>query len=159
MSETFAGWKGQESIQWGCALMELLGESSLELLPLLLSGSHAAESSEQARDHVTAIRNTRKRTGKLLTRRAVQVAVKALNSRVKKGEVDATYRIHPDSLTFTAAPGHGALIREAKAALQVPNERNRHGLTLASGLRAVVPSDLEGAGVHFLSFGWVCLLR
>lgn len=131
MSKTFTGWKGQESIQWGCALMELLGENSLELLPLLLSGSHAAESSAQTRDHVTAIRNTRKHTGKLLTRRAVQVAVKALNSRVKKGEVDATYRIHPGSLAFTAAPGHGALIREAKAALQVPQERNRHGLTLA----------------------------
>lgn len=131
MSETFTGWKGQESIQWGCVLMELLGENSLERLPLLLSGSHAAESSVQAKAHVTAIHNTRRRTGKLLTRRAVQVAVKALNSRVKRGEVDATYRIHPDTLTFTVAPGHGARIREAKAILQTPHERSQHGLTLA----------------------------
>lgn len=131
MNDTFATWKGPESIQWGCALMELLGENSLDLLPLLLSGSHAAESSAQARAHVTAIHNTRRRTGKLLTRRAVQVAVKSLNSKVKAGEVDATYRINPETLTFTAAPGHGAVIREAQAALQTPNERSIHGLTLA----------------------------
>lgn len=131
MSDTFTTWKGPESIQWGCALMELLGESSLDLLPLLLSGSHAAESSAQARAHVTAIHNTRRRTGKLLTRRAVQVAVKGLNSKVKTGEVDATYRINPDTLTFTAAPGHGAVIREAQEILQTPHEYAAHGLTLA----------------------------
>lgn len=131
MSDAFTGWKGQESIQWGCALMDLLGEQSLDLLPLVLSGSHAAESSAQARGHVTAIRNARWRTGKLLTRRSVEVAVKALNSRVRAGEVDATYRIDPKTLKFTAAPGHGALVREAQATLQTLPERTQHGLTLA----------------------------
>ncbi|MCP2013409.1 hypothetical protein L1280_000537 [Deinococcus sp. HSC-46F16] len=131
MDDAFTGWKGQASIQWACALMEQLGESDLELLPLVLSGSRAVESSPQAREHLTALRNTRRLTGKLLTRRAVQVAVKALNSRVKAGELDATYRIHPDTLKFTAAPGHGARIREAKALLNTPHERRAHGLTLA----------------------------
>jgi len=127
----FTGWKGQERIQWACALLEDLGERSLDLLPMLLSGVRVAERTVQAQGHAQAIRNVRRLTGQLLTPRAVRVAVKAYLRAVEQRTAEAAYIIHPRDLTFTRVPGMDARIREAKLTLAAPIPRRRHGLSVA----------------------------
>ncbi|WP_146009523.1 hypothetical protein [Deinococcus planocerae] len=133
MTEPTHMWKGAESIQWGCALMELLGESTLERLPLVLSGTRVAESSYQSQGHATAVRNARRLTGKLPTHRAVQKAVQDLGTRLKEGGTDPSYRIDPRTLAFTPVPGQSARILAAQQQLTRPRVRPRHGLQLAPG--------------------------
>jgi len=45
-------WKGTDRIQWGCVLMRLLGESSLETLSVVLSGLRAVEHSRHRWHHI-----------------------------------------------------------------------------------------------------------
>jgi len=113
--------------------MELLGETTLERLPLVLSGSRAVESSAQAADHVREIATARQLLKKLFTRRAVQLAVSALNAEYEArlrdglGKFNLDYRIDPRTLTFTALPGQEVPIREAKAYLQRGTSATLHG--------------------------------
>lgn len=126
-------WPRAQYIQWGCALMELLGETSLERLPLVLSGSHAVESSAQARLHTPAIRRARQLLGKLLTRRAIKLSILDLHvayeNRHKPGQVkfDLSYDINPTTLQFTPLSGESSRIRDAKLQLaQGPAIREHH---------------------------------
>ena len=68
-------WIGADRIQWGCVLMHMLGESSLELLPVVLSGLRSVERSRQVAPYQGAVRTARTLLGDMLTKRAVQSAV------------------------------------------------------------------------------------
>jgi hypothetical protein len=125
---TYARWQRYESIQWGCLLMELLGEHTLDYLPLLLSGSRAAETSYQTVAHRLAIRQTRDLVGPLFTRRAVQKAARDLQAQAAKQACDPSYHIDPQTLLFERAPGQTARLAEATAYLTTPLPRSRHGL-------------------------------
>ncbi|MFC4454112.1 hypothetical protein [Deinococcus sonorensis] len=127
----FTGWNGQERVQWACTLLEQLGETTLETLPLLLSGMRVTERTVQAQGHETALRNLRRRTGHLLTPRAVRVAVKAFLRAVDNGTAEASFRIHPGDLSFTRIPGHEARIEEARTMLHAPPDRPRQSLSVA----------------------------
>ncbi|WP_216328054.1 hypothetical protein [Deinococcus aestuarii] len=133
-------WPKAQRIQWACALMELLGETTLEHLPLVLSGTRAVESSHQAQTFTPAIRRTRQLIGKLLTRRAVQVAVRTLDNAYKdqfkpqsdpQPRFDLTYRIDPKTLQFKPLDGEEAIIRAAKTHLMQGSVQREHNLTLA----------------------------
>lgn len=128
-------WPSAQRIQWGCALMDLLGETNLERLPLVLSGSRAVESSAQASAHTPAIRRARQLLGKLLTRRAVKLSVLDLyvahENRHKPGQskFNLSYDIDPTTLSFTPLPGEAGRIRDAKQHLAQGTVSREHHLT------------------------------
>ena len=124
-------WRRQESIQWGCVLMEMLGETTLEFLTLLLSGARAPETGYQTLGHLQAIRNARQLVGPLVTRRAVQKAVRDLQTQASKQDYDLSFFIDAQTLAFERAPGQDARIAEAHTRLDAPAARPRHGLRLA----------------------------
>lgn len=75
MREMPGFWDGPDRIQWGCTLMNLLGENSLENLHVVLSGLRSVERSAQASAHQQAIHTARSILSDLLTKNAVQNAV------------------------------------------------------------------------------------
>lgn len=113
-------WRRQLRIQWSCVLLELLGERSLELLPHLLSGSKAFETSYQATGYAQAIAQNRRHTGPLPTRRAVQKAVRDLYTFAREAGVTPAYRIDEASLLFTREEGKDDEIERARAVLLSP---------------------------------------
>lgn len=140
MTDTSSMWPRAQRIQWACALMELLEERSLEHLPLLMSGTRAVESSTQVQIFTPAIRRTRQLIGKVLTRRAVQVAVRTLNNayddQFKPGSVgqarfNLSYRIDPKTLQFTRLDGEEAYIKAAQEHLIAGPIHRSHHLTVA----------------------------
>ncbi len=124
-------WNGPERILWGCVLMDLLGESTLEHLPLLMSGARSIETSYQCTEHTIAIRNARRRLDSILTRRAVQRAVKDLHAHAKNNRIDPSYIIDLTTLAFRPAPGQNARIKSARDKLTTPHDRPDHGKRLA----------------------------
>lgn len=68
-------WDGDERIQWGCVLMQQLGEESLDYLTVVLSGLRSVERSAQGAPHAKEIETARTILADLRTRRAVQAAV------------------------------------------------------------------------------------
>ncbi|MDR6218233.1 hypothetical protein [Deinococcus soli (ex Cha et al. 2016)] len=142
MTDARTLWPRAQRIQWACALMELLNERSLERLPLVMSGTHAVEHSAQALGADPAIHRTRQLIGKVLTRRAVQVAVRTLNNahadQLKPGSAvhtrfDLSYRIDPRTLHFSRLDGEEATISAAQAHLMAGPVRREHRLTPAPG--------------------------
>lgn len=73
-------WTGPERIQWGCALMSLLGEHNLTNLHLVISGYRSIERSSQVAPFAQAARTARALLGDLRTRQAVQNAVQIYNA-------------------------------------------------------------------------------
>lgn len=118
-------WRGSESIQWGCVLLELLGEPSLEHLPLLLSGSRAPETALHLPQQVAAVRRARALIGEMPTRRAVERAVRQLfqNAQAARPAYDPAFSIDPATLIFRRQPGHNARIDAARAHLLLPAQR------------------------------------
>ena len=107
-------WKGADRIQWGCVLMGLLGETSLQTIPLVLSGLHSVEESRQVAPFQTAVRTARVLLGEALTTRAVQASVFDFLS----GNHDSrSYDIDGDSLEFRARSMYDADISRAEEVL------------------------------------------
>lgn len=118
-------WHRQRRILWACVLLEQLGESTLERLPLLLSGFQVCQASNQAAGHELAITHTRQRVGPLPTRRAVQKAVRELNAAAQDQGFTATYRIDESSLAFVRQAGQDAVIAQARQLLTIPQPRRQ----------------------------------
>ena len=64
-------WRGAARIQWGCVLMQLLGEANLNALHLVLSGLQSVEQSRQVAPYRAAVKTARSILGESLTQRAV----------------------------------------------------------------------------------------
>lgn len=124
-------WPGAQRIQWGCALLHLLGESSLTLLPLLLSGARPPETSQPAAGHAAAIRRARQLMGTLPTRRAVQRAAYDLAQFAQSQGYDPSFEIDQHTLQFKLAAGHQTRLEQALLTLGTVPERDEHGLHLA----------------------------
>lgn len=124
-------WHRQRRILWACVLLEQLGESSLDRLPLLLSGLRSCQTSYQAADHGAAFSHMRQRVGPLPTRRAVQKAVRELLAAARAQEFTASYRINEHTLAFEREAGHEALIEQARRQLAQPPPRRQTRRTLA----------------------------
>lgn len=67
-------WPGADRIQWGCVLMQMLGEQSLEHLHVTLAGLRSIARSRQAAPFEKEIDTARILLGDLLTKNAVQNA-------------------------------------------------------------------------------------
>lgn len=124
-------WKGPERIFWGCALMELLGETTLEHLPLLMSGTRAVETSFQAEGRAAAIRHARRLIGSVLTRRAVQKAIRDFHAHARATGTDSSFILDATTLAFRRAPGQNARIEAAILFLTSPRERPKSRKRLA----------------------------
>lgn len=90
-------WTGAERIQWGCVLMSLLGETSLDHLHVVLAGLRSVERSRQAAPYERAVQTARVILNDLLTRNAVQSAIYEFQSEAK----NRSYTIDPRTLAFT----------------------------------------------------------
>jgi hypothetical protein len=94
-------WTRAERIQWGCALMSLLGEHDLTNLHLVISGYRSIEGSLQVAPFAQAARTARALLGDLGTRGAVQNAVSIYNAaQATRGprRTDAAARTQPEQL-------------------------------------------------------------
>lgn len=91
-------WVKEERIQWGCVLMQMLGESSLEHLHIVLCGLRSIERSRQVAPFERAVRTARIILSDLLTKNAVQSAVYEFLSEAKH----RSFTIDPKTLAFTA---------------------------------------------------------
>lgn len=122
-------WKAQERIQWGCALMSMLGEDSLEHLHLVLAGLRAVERSQQVSSHEGAVQTARVILGDLLTRNAVQSAVYDFLSSA----ASRSYSIDPKTLKFTTeyADGLDPSISKAEHLLNSGMAREAYKFELA----------------------------
>lgn len=128
-------WKGVARIQWGCVLMRLLGESSLELLPVVLSGLRSVERSRQAAPYETAVRTTRVLLGDVLTKRAVQANVfdfLSVDSDERSFEIDG------DTLEFRARSEYDPAIAHAEVILREGLPVRSRSLDLADTKRDLV---------------------
>ena len=90
-------WPKAERIQWGCVLMRMLGEESLERLHIVLAGLRSIEHSRQAVSCVPAIHTARIILGDLLTKSAVQSAVYDFQTDA----ANRSFTIDPKTLKFT----------------------------------------------------------
>lgn len=124
-------WPGYQSIQWGCTLLHLLGESDLTRLPLLLSGARPPETSLPAAGHAAAIRRARKLMGSLPTRRAVQSAAYELSQQAALLGYDPSFQIDPATLHFELRAGHQIRLDQAISTLQATPDLEDHGFQLA----------------------------
>src|SRR5688500_8843890 len=88
-------WFGADRIQYGCVLMQMLGEQSLEHLHIVLAGLRSVARSQQAAPFEDAIATGRVLLGDLLTRNAVQSAI---YDYVADG-THRSYTIDPKQLT------------------------------------------------------------
>ncbi len=107
-------WRGADRIQWGCVLMRLLGESSLQALPLVLSGLSSVEQSRQVAPYQAAVRTARVLIGEALTQRAVQSAVFDFLSTNRESR---SFDIDGHSLTFQARSMYDPEITKAEKVL------------------------------------------
>jgi hypothetical protein len=107
-------WRGADRIQWGCVLMHMLGESSLELLPVVLSGLRSVERSRQVAPYQGAVRTARTLLGDLLTKRAVQSAVAEFLSVNRE---ERSFDIDEERLVFRARSEYDPMITRAEADL------------------------------------------
>ena len=103
-------WRGAARIQWGCVLMQLLGESGLSSLHLVLSGLRSVEGSLQAAPYQNAFRTARSILGESLTPRTVQAA--ALDFIADERD-SRSFDIDADTLEFQARSEYDPDIRSA----------------------------------------------
>jgi hypothetical protein len=134
-------WTGADRIQWGCVLMHMLGESNLELLPVVLSGLRSVEWSRQVAPYQAAVQTARTLLGDLLTKRAVQSAVAEFLS-VNRGE--RSFDIDEDTLVFRARSEYDPAIKQAEAVLREGLSVRTRALDLADTTRDLIAgSDPE----------------
>lgn len=129
-------WTGVDRIQWGCALMQLLGESDLTHLPLVLSGLRSVERSPQVASHTTAVHTTRELLGDLLTKRSIQSAVADFLWQHREEPGYGSFDINPDTLAFTARSPYDPELRRAERIL-------RAGLPVATREQPLAPTDRD----------------
>ena len=103
-------WRGAARIQWACVLMQLLGESNLNSLHLVLNGLRSVEGSLQVAPYQNAIRTARSILGEALTRRAIQAAVLDF---IAEGQDSRSFDIDTDTLEFEARSEYDSDIRSA----------------------------------------------
>ena len=103
-------WKGAARIQWGCAMMQLLGETNLKSLHLVLSGLRSVEQSRQVAPYRNAVRSARSILGDGLTRRAVRAAVLDF---LDDNDEERTFDIDAESLEFQARSEYDGRISAA----------------------------------------------
>lgn len=103
-------WRGAARIQWGCVLMQLLGESNLNTLHLVLSGLRSVEQSRQVAPYQAAVRTTRSILGESLTPRAVQAAVLDFNAEKNDSR---SFHIDENTLDFQARSAYDPDISSA----------------------------------------------
>jgi hypothetical protein len=96
-------WQREERIQWGCVLMHLLGEDSLQHLHIVLTGLHSVEQSLQAVPYVRAIRTARILLSDVLTQNAVQSAIYDFLDHATQ----RSFIIDPKTKQFTALYAEG----------------------------------------------------
>jgi hypothetical protein len=89
-------WTGDDRIQWGCVLMQMLGEQSLEQLHLILSGLRSIDRSGQVAPFEAAVKTARIILGDMRTRQAVQNAVYDFQD----AGIERSFQIDPRSLAF-----------------------------------------------------------
>src|SRR5690242_7815801 len=68
-------WRGPARIQFGCVLMNMLGEDSLQHLHVVLAGFRSVEQSRQVAPYQQAVRTARMLLGNLQTKQSVLQAV------------------------------------------------------------------------------------
>jgi hypothetical protein len=107
-------WRGDERIQWGCVLLQRIGEATLDALPVVLSGLRSVECSAEAAPHRGAIQTVRLILGDLLTRRAVQTAV---FDYLSSETAVRSYDIDPLTLRFTQRAGYDPNVTKAQQVL------------------------------------------
>jgi len=103
MRETPAQWTGAERIQWGCVLMRLLGEETLEHLHVVLAGFRSIEESRQCAPFRQAIHTARILLGDLLTKPAVRNAVYEFLDHASA----RSFTIEPHTLQFRSVYDDG----------------------------------------------------
>ena len=103
-------WRGAARIQWGCVLMQLLGESNLNALHLVLSGLRSVEQSRQVAPYRAAVRTARSILGESLTPRAVQAAVRDFNAEKNDSR---SFHIDESTLDFQARSAYDPDISSA----------------------------------------------
>jgi hypothetical protein len=108
-------WRGADRIQWGCVLMRLFGESSLEMLPVVLSGLRSVEQSRQVAPYRTAVQTARVLLGDVLTRRSVQAAVFDFLSVNRE---DRSFDIDGDTLVFWPRSQYDPALSQAETVLR-----------------------------------------
>src|SRR6185369_6288075 len=90
-------WIGDDRVQWGCVLMQMLGEQNLEQLHLILSGLRSIDRSRQVAPFEVALRTVRIILGDMRTRQAVQNAVYDFQDAAR----ERSFEIDPKTLAFT----------------------------------------------------------
>lgn len=120
--------------------MRLLGESSLETLPVVLSGLRSVERSRQVAPYQVAVRTVRSLLGDVLTRRAVNSAVFEFLSVRRTGR---SFDIDGSTLKFTARSDYDPAIAQAEAVLREGLPARTRTLDLADTSRDLV-ADLGG---------------
>src|ERR1043166_5870487 len=88
-------------VQWACALMELLTESTLENIPLLLSGFYSSTHSPALIAFAPAIRTAREILPHYTTLRAVRRGVQEYHENILQKNITGSYEITPESLAFS----------------------------------------------------------
>ena len=146
-------WKGAARIQWGCALMQLMGESDLKSLHLVLSGFRSLEHSRQVAPYRNAVRSARSILGDALTRRAVRAAVLDFLAADVDGR---TFDIDAESLEFQVRSDYDGRVAEAYSQLlrglpsqirtRVPADTSKHLVAQLSPDRRVA---FRMAGLRF----------
>lgn len=114
-------WSGADRIQWGCVLMQLLGEQSLEHLHIALAGFRSIARSRQVVPFEKEVDTARILLGDLLTKNAVQNAVYDF---VSDGRF-CSFEIDPKQLVFRPlyATGRDATVAMAEQILRKGLER------------------------------------
>ncbi len=144
-------WTGADRIQWGCVLMQLLGEQSLEHLHIVLAGLRSITRSRQAAPFEQAIATARVIIGDLLTKHAVQRAVLDF----AEDGVHRSFAIETKNLTFVPiyAPGLDTSVRTAEHILRSGLEREPITLEVADPDKDLVARLKDGTAVPFRLHG------
>lgn len=123
-------WAKEERIQWGCVLMQMLGESSLEHLHLVFCGLYSIEDSRQVAPFKKAVHTARSILSDLVTKNAVQSAVYEFQSEAKH----RSFMIDSKTLHFTAIypDGLDPYIVKAQDILNSGLEQHSYDLEIAS---------------------------
>ena len=136
MRETPELWKSKaERVQWGCALLDLMGEKSLKFLPLLLSGYRSVEQSATALAHQKAVQTARIILPDLMTEASVRTAVNDLLDGMafpeEAQQPRMSYHVDPVDLSFARLDSIDPDIASAQKTLRQGLPHKGHGLELA----------------------------
>lgn len=132
-------WPDRQRVQWACALMELLGETSLVPLPTLMTGLTSVRRSAPGPDEQRAILTTRQIIPHYTNRRAVQHAVAQYREHLYETRTSGSYEIDPKTLAFTRVSRLADTdVTKARAMLLAGLPRRRAALRMADPTREMV---------------------